>query len=152
MLWWRVFSDCLLLKTCFGGESCYGCQNDCLLLKTCFRGFVLPVLDSCASVWCSAATGTCIQWYQSFNWGFSGTSAHVIYAPLRRRTSQLHMTFIPHTASLWNNLVTLQSMVWDWRVLRVETMLLCWSELLLTFCLLLFSLPLLSFYGLVLWG
>ena len=45
-------------------------------------------------------------------------------------------------------LVTPCSMVWDWRV----SMPFYWPSCPLTFCLLLFSLSLLSFYGLVLWG
>ena len=40
----------------------------------------------------------------------------------------------------------------DWRVSRARSMPFNWPSCLLTFCLLLFSLSLLSFYGLVLWG
>ena len=29
--------------------------HDRLLLRRCFRGFVLPVLECCSAVWCSAA-------------------------------------------------------------------------------------------------
>ena len=49
-------------------------------------------------------------------------------------------------------LVTPCSMVWDWRVSRAGPTPFYWPSCLLTFCLLLFSLSLLSFYGLVLWG
>ena len=49
-------------------------------------------------------------------------------------------------------LVTPCSMVWDWRVSRALSMPFYWPSCSLTFCLLLFSLSLLSFYGLVLWG
>ena len=49
-------------------------------------------------------------------------------------------------------LVTPCSMVWDWRVSRAGPMPFYWPRCSLTFCLLLFSLSLLSFYGLVLWG
>ena len=49
-------------------------------------------------------------------------------------------------------LVTSYLMVWDWRVLRAEPMPLYWPSCSLPFCLQLFSLSLLSFYGLVLWG
>ena len=49
-------------------------------------------------------------------------------------------------------LVTLCSMVWDWRVSRAGPMPFYWPSCSLTFCLLLFSLSFLSFYGLVLWG
>ena len=44
------------------------------------------------------------------------------------------------------------SMVWDWRVSRAGSMLFYWPSCSLTFCLLLFSLSLLTFCGLVLWG
>ena len=43
-------------------------------------------------------------------------------------------------------------MVWDWRVSRAGPMPFYWPSCSLTFFLLLFSLSLLSFYGLVLWG
>ena len=49
-------------------------------------------------------------------------------------------------------LVTPCSMVWDWRVSRAGPMPFYWSSCSLPLCLLLFSLSLLSFYGLVLWG
>ena len=49
-------------------------------------------------------------------------------------------------------LVTPYSMVWDWRVSRAGPMPFYWPICSLPFCLLLFSLSLLSFYGLVLWG
>ena len=49
-------------------------------------------------------------------------------------------------------LVTPCSMVWDQRVSRARSMPFYWPSCSLTFCLLLFSLSLLSFYGLVLWG
>ena len=48
--------------------------------------------------------------------------------------------------------VTPCSMVWDWRVSRARSIHFYWPNCSLTFCLLLFSLSLLSFYGLVLWG
>ena len=49
-------------------------------------------------------------------------------------------------------LVTPYSMVWDWRFSRAGPMPFYWPSCSLHFCLLLFSLSLLSFYGLVLWG
>ena len=49
-------------------------------------------------------------------------------------------------------LVTSCSMVWDWRVSRAGPMTFYWPSCSLTFCLLLFSLSLISFYGLVFWG
>ena len=44
------------------------------------------------------------------------------------------------------------SMVWDWRVSRAGPMPFYWPSCSLTFCLLLFSVSLLTFCGLVLWG
>ena len=50
-------------------------------------------------------------------------------------------------------LLTLHSMVWDWRLARAGPLLLYWSKLLYPYySLLLFSLSLLSVYRLVLWG
>ena len=37
---WRVFHDRL---------------NECSMIDRCFQGFVLPVLEYCSAVWCSAA-------------------------------------------------------------------------------------------------
>ena len=51
------------------------------------------------------------------------------FAPPRCRTSQYRITFVPISVSLWNDLkVTLCLIVWDWRVLRAETMLSCWPN------------------------
>ena len=74
------------------------------------------------------------------------------YAPPCCRTSQYRQIFIPLSVSLWNDLSVPMFDVWDWRVSRAGTMPFYWPRCSLTFCLLLFSLSLLSFYGLVLWG
>ena len=74
------------------------------------------------------------------------------YAPPRCRTSQYRRTFIPLSVSLSNDLSTPRSMVCDWQVSRAEPMPFYWPSCLLTFCLMLFSLSLISFCGLVLWG
>ena len=73
------------------------------------------------------------------------------YAPPRCRTSQYCRTFIPLSISLWNDLSDPLLMVWGWRVSRAGPMPINWPSCSLTFCLLLFSVFLLSFYGLVLW-
>ena len=73
------------------------------------------------------------------------------YAPLRCRTSQSCRTFISLSVSLWNILVTSYSMVRGWRVLRAEH---CFSIGLSgfpNFCLIFFSLYLISFIVLILW-
>ena len=75
------------------------------------------------------------------------------YAPPRCRTSQYRRTFIRLSVSLWNHL---SDSVFDGVGLaifksRANAFLLAYSCS-LTFCLLMFSLSLLSFYGLVLWG
>ena len=44
--------------------------HDRSLLGRCFRGLVLPVLEYCSAVWCSAAdTQPCSQWCPVSNWG-----------------------------------------------------------------------------------
>ena len=55
------------------------------------------------------------------------------YALPRCRTSQCRMIFIHLSVSLWNDLPSLSSMVWDWRVSRTEPMLFYWSKLLAPF-------------------
>ena len=64
------------------------------------------------------------------------------FAPPRCWTSQYRRSFVPLSVSLWNDLVTLCLMVWDWRVSRAEQMLSCCHDLLFLFCLLLFYLSL----------
>ena len=49
--------------------------HDTLLLGRCFRGFVLPVLEFCSAVWCSAADAhlrlldRVVSGASFFNWG-----------------------------------------------------------------------------------
>ena len=74
------------------------------------------------------------------------------YAPPRCKTSQHRRTFNPCQYFCGTILVTPYSKGWDWRVSRAGPMPFHWPSCLLTFCLLLFSISLLSFYGLVLWG
>ena len=76
------------------------------------------------------------------------------YVPPRCRTSQYGRTFIlfPSQYLCGMILVTPYSMVWYWLVSRAGPMPFYWPSCSLHFCLLLFSLSLLSFYGLVLWG
>ena len=74
------------------------------------------------------------------------------YALRRCRTSQYRMTLFLCQCLCGEILVTPYSIVWDWRVSRAGSMPFYWPSCSLTFCLLLFSLFLLSFYGLVLWG
>ena len=74
------------------------------------------------------------------------------YAPPRCRTSQYRRTFIPLSVPLWNDL---SDHVFDGVALGVSRsgpMHFYWPSCSLAFCLLLFSLSLRSFYGLVLWG
>ena len=76
------------------------------------------------------------------------------YAPPRCRTSHYRRTIIPCQYLCGTIFVTPCSMVWDWRVSRSGPVPFYCPSCSLTFCLLLFSLSLLSFYGLVLrgWG
>ena len=65
----------------------------------------------------------------------------------------LFIPFIPLSVSRWNDLiVTPCSMVWDWRVSRAGPMPFYWPCCSLTFRRLLFSISLLLFYRLMLWG
>ena len=149
------------------------------LLGRCFLGFVLPVLEYCSAVWCSAADtrlkriklqdrvvsgarfltgcvfecnivhrrsvavlcvlckircnpmhplyGTLPVPYVPVRVTHSAPAGHkYTYSPSRCRTSQYRMTFI----RLWNDLVGLYSMVWDWRVSRAGPMLIYWHKLL----------------------
>ena len=73
-------------------------------------------------------------------------------APPSCRTSQYRGTFILLLVSLWHDRGDHNLMVWDWCLLRAGAMPVYWLSCSLPFCLLLFSLSLLSFYGLVLWG
>ena len=80
----------------------------------------------------------------------------------RCRTSQYRRTFISLSVSLWNDLsdpvfdgvgpADFKSRANAFRVLRAAPMPFYWPSGSLTFCLLLFSLSLLSFCALVLWG
>ena len=74
------------------------------------------------------------------------------YAPPRRRTSQITGLLFLYQHLCRTILVTTYSMVWDWLVSRAGPMSLYWPYFSLPFCLLLYFLSLLSFYGLVLWG
>ena len=103
-------------------------------LGRCFRGFVLPVLEYCSAVWCSAADThlklldrrsvavLCVLYKFRCNpvhplYG-ALPGAYVIarvtrgalvahrytYAPPRCRSSQYRRTFIPFSISLWDDL------------------------------------------------
>ena len=74
------------------------------------------------------------------------------YAPPRCRTSQYRRPFIPFSISLWKELSDPVFDGVDWRVSRAGPIPFYWTSCSFTFCLLLFSLSLLSFYGLVLRG
>ena len=74
------------------------------------------------------------------------------YAPPSCRTTQYRRTFIPCQYLRGAILVTPYSLVWAWQVSRAGPMPFYWPCYSLPFCLLLFSLSLLSCDGLVLWG
>ena len=77
-----------------------------------------------------------------------GTPMHLLAAEPRSIAGHL----FPGQCLCGTILVIPCSMVWDWWVSRAGSMPFHWPSCSLTFCLLLFSLSLLSFYGLVLWG
>ena len=181
--------------------------HDRLFLVRCFRGFVLPVLEWCSAVWCSADDThlkllDCVVSGASFLTGgvFECDFAHhrtvaVLCMLYKIRCNPIHPFYgsylcrmcrcVLHTA-LWLHmrclhilsvylwlaaeprstaglsftcqylcgtiLVTPYSIVWDWRVSRAGLIPFYLSSCSLPFCLILLSLSLLSFYGLVLWG
>ena len=74
------------------------------------------------------------------------------YAPPCYRTSQCRRTFIPHSVSLWNDLV---DPVYDGVGLagfKSRSNAFCWPSSSLLFCLQQFSLSLLFLYRLAVWG
>ena len=154
--------------------------HDRPLLGRCFLGFVLPVLEYCPAVWCSAAdthlklldrvlsgarflTGSVVECDISHRWSVAilcmlykircdpmpplngalpgsyvpvwdtrgALVAHrFTYALPLCRTSQYRITFIPLSVSLWNDLASPYSMVWDWWVSRAGPLLFYWPKLL----------------------
>ena len=172
-----------------------------------FRGFVLPVLEFCSAVWCSAAdahlwlldrvvsgasilTGVVFEcdfahrryvavlcmlykircnpmhplnlWCSScavcagadYTRSCDRTSVHVPMSLLAAEPRCIAGILFPCQYQCATILATPCSMVRDWWVSRAGPMPFYWLSSSLTFCLLLFSLSLFSFYGLVLrgWG
>ena len=77
------------------------------------------------------------------------------YAPLRCRTSKFRRTFIPSQCPSGTILLTLYSMVWNWRVSRAGLMLFYYPKLLYPYYSLLLFFPFSSFcllVGIVGWG
>ena len=79
-------------------------------LGRCFLGFVLPVLECCSAVWCSAANTHLKHLKLLLPVRVTGGAlvAHrFTYAHPRCRTSQYRRTFIRLSVSLWNDLAYL---------------------------------------------
>ena len=170
--------------------------HDRSLLGRCFRGFVLPVLEYCSAVWCSAAdthlrlldrvvsgaiflTGGVFEcvlahrrsvavFYASCSRsGVTRCTLFVVLFLCRMCRCGLHEVLCSHICELMRLLsaeprsitgllfpcqylcgtifVTPCSTVWNWRVSRAGPMSFYWPSCPLTFCLLLFSLSLISF-------
>ena len=68
------------------------------------------------------------------------------------RNLHYRRTFIPFSVLCETILLTLYSMVWEWWDLKTGPITFYGPCYTIPFCLILFSLSLLSFYGLVLWG
>ena len=167
--------------------------HDRSLLGRCFRGFVLPVLEYCSVVWCSAAdthlklldqavsgaqflTGgvfecdifdpwqSCVCFIRSgvtrctllmvlyldrmcqrelhaVLWSQIGTLMHPLAAEPCSTAGLLFLSQCPSGTIL----LTLYSMVWDWRVSRAVPMLLYWPKLLYPYYSLLLFFPFPSF-------
>ena len=143
------------------------------LSSSCFRGFVLLVLEYCSAVWCSAADthlkllDRIVSFASFFYWGcvwvWPCTSSHSMVRCCDRTWVNLCTSLLQNLAVYTGLLfpfqylcgtilVTQDSMVWDWQVSRAGPIPFYWPSCLLPFYLLLFSISLLSFYGLVLWG
>ena len=107
----------------------------------------LFMYSSCA-VYSGARYTNWPSWLHAALWSYIGTLMRLHTAEPRSIAGLL----FPCQYLCGTILVTLYSMVWDWRVSRAGPMPLYWPSCSLHFGLLLFSLSLLSFYGLVLWG
>ena len=178
--------------------------HDRSLLGRCFRGFVLPVLEYCSAVWCSAAdthlklvdraisgarflTGgvfecdishcrtvavLCMLYKIRCN---PGSSLLMVLYLDRMCQCGLHAVLWSHIGALMHRLaaepcstarllfssrcpsgtilLTLYSMVWDWRVSRAgQCFFICLSCPIPTIVFYSFSPSLLSVYRLVVWG
>ena len=153
--------------------------HDKLLIGRLFCCFVLPVLEYCSAMWCSAADthlkplDRVVSGASFFNCGWVWVwPCAIMYATLfmvlypsrmcrcvlhigtlmrllaaEPRSNELLLLLCQYLCGLI--LVTPYSMVWDWRVSRAWSMPFYWPSCSLPFCLLLFSLSLLSFYGLI---
>ena len=140
--------------------------NDWLLLGRCFPGFILPVLECCSAVWCSAAdthlklldrvvSGTSFRCnpMHPLCGGDRTRGAVILIGTLTRLLSaEPRNLLLPCQYLCGTNLETPYSMVRDWQVSRTGPMPFYWPSCSLPFCLRLFSLSLLGLYGLVLWG
>ena len=155
--------------------------RDRLVLGRCFRGFVLPVLEYCSAVWCSAAdthfkpldrvaNGASILSHRRslavlcMLYKIRCNPMHPLYGalpvpdvPVRvERYALFALRYIyepPRCKTCGMIFLTLCSVASDFRALRAGPMPLCWPELLSRppFFLLLYSL--LSLCGLILdWG
>ena len=137
-----------------------------LLIGRCFCGFVLPVLEYCYAVWCSAAdthlklldrvvSDACFLAGGVLNcklhtvlWSHIGILMRLPSAD-PRSTAGLLFSSQYLSGTIW---LTPYSMVRDWRVSRAGPMPFCWPSCSLPFCLQLFSLSLRFLYMLVVWG
>ena len=90
----------------------------------------------------------CICLLQAALWSHIGTLMRLLAAEPRSIAGPLFACqYLSRTI-----LVTPYSMVWDWRVSRAGPMSLYWPSCSLPFCLLLFFIFILSFYGFLLWA
>ena len=93
----------------------------------------------CTTLRCSTCTV-----FASASYTSSLVANRYTYAPPDCRTLQHCRTLFPCQCISGMILLTPCSMVWDWRVLRAGPMPFYWPSCSLTFCLLLFSISLLS--------
>ena len=91
--------------------------HDRLLQWRCFHGFILPVLEYCSAVWCSAADthlkllDSVVSGTSFFNWGCVDPCQYYFFCT---RSSVTRCTFDKIApVSLWHDLGNPYSMVWD---------------------------------------
>ena len=137
---------------------------DCCQFSDWYLSVTLHIVDlwqyyvCCARsgvTWCTLFMGLYLgrmrQWgLHPLRWSHIGSLVRLLAAE-SRSTAELYFS----CQYLWlcgTILLTLYSMVWDWRISRVSRCFIIGTRCSFPFCLLLFSLSVVSSYKLVLWG
>ena len=127
--------ESLSSKSPSGEKNEKSCETDYNIL-----GLISPFLNALAMCQCGL---------HALLWSHIGTFIRFLAEELRSTAGLLYLNiFWPFRGKIF---LGLYSMVWVFRVSRTGPIPFYWPSCSLSFCLLLFSLSLLSFYGLVLW-